>query len=95
MIGGHVIKNYENQSEFARTYYGQGRTEGRTEGRAEGQRSAIIQIAKARFTAITAEDEAFVNAVTDIDEVRRIVVEVATAPSYEAFQAQLVTRSKS
>ena len=91
MIGGHVIKNYEYQSEFARTYYGQGRTE----GRAEGQRSAIVQIARARFTAITAEDEAFVNAVTDIDELQRLVVEVATAPSYEAFQAKLVTHSKS
>ena len=93
MIGGHVIKNYEYQSEFARKYYGQGLTEGRTE-RTEGQRAAIIQIARARFTTVTADDEASVNSVTDLDELARLVVDVATVSSYAAFRAQLAARSK-
>lgn len=97
MIGGHVIKNYEYQSEFARKYYGngltQGRAEGLTEGRTEGQRSAILRIARARFATVTAEDEERLNTLT-LDDLERLVVEVAMVPTYEAFQAQLSTRSK-
>lgn len=91
LIGGHMIKNYEYQSEFARKYYGQGRTEGRT----EGQRSAILRIARARFGSVTAEDEALVNAVTNVEELERLVVDVATAPTYEAVRALLAAHSKS
>jgi threonine synthase len=94
-----VIKNYEYQSEFARKYYGnglmQGRTEGRAEGRTEVQRSAILGIARARFATVAAEDEERLDAITDMNELEQLVVEVATASTYEAFQAQLSTRSKS
>jgi flagellar biosynthesis/type III secretory pathway protein FliH len=34
---------YEYQSEFARRYYGKGKTEGRVEGRAEGRVEGLMQ----------------------------------------------------
>jgi len=56
------MRGYEYQSEFARTYYNQGRSEGRSEGREEGLCSAVVKLAHARGDAISAEEQAAIGA---------------------------------
>ena len=50
------MQGYKYQSEFARRYYNQGRTEGRTKGREEGFRSAVLALARTKLETITPED---------------------------------------
>ncbi|HWO23937.1 MAG TPA: hypothetical protein VNO30_34580 [Kofleriaceae bacterium] len=56
-LEARMLKGYEYQSDFARKYYSQGRTEGRKEGREEGLRQAIIALVGARLPGIRDELE--------------------------------------
>ena len=91
-----MIKNLDYQSEFVRTHlYTKAFLDGYVEGLREGLRSAIIRIALARFTTVTADDEALVSTVMDTVELRLLVVAVATAESYATFHELLASRTKS
>jgi len=58
--------NYEYQSDFAKRYVAQGRTEGRAEGRTEGRAESILRVLEARGIAISAEQRARILSCTDM-----------------------------
>lgn len=68
-----AIGTYEYQSDFARRYYGQGRTE----GRAEGEAKALLALLEARGLDVPADGRARITECTDLDQleawVRRAV----------------------
>jgi hypothetical protein len=47
-----MMKGYEYQTDFAKKYVAQGRTEGLEQGRAEGQAKALLTILRARGIAV-------------------------------------------
>jgi hypothetical protein len=47
-----MMKGYEYQSDFAKKYVAQGRTEGRTEGLAEGEARAVLTALRVRGIAV-------------------------------------------
>ena len=59
------MQGYQYRSEFARKYYNQGRDEGRDEGRVQGLRDAVLAFARARLDAVTADDQALIEAAHD------------------------------
>ncbi|HEY0941004.1 MAG TPA: hypothetical protein VGE08_12960 [Steroidobacter sp.] len=79
--------NYEYQSDFARKFYGQGKTEGRAEGRAEGSRerliSLIAQLLGLRFGPL---DEVTLSriAATSSAELEKVAERLLSAPTLAA-----------
>jgi len=55
------MQGYQYRSEFARKYYNQGRDEGRV----QGLRDAVLAFARARLDAVTADDQALIEAAHD------------------------------
>jgi len=69
-LEARMIKGYQYQSDFARTYYGQGLAEGEQKGRQEGKeaglRTAVMALAHARLKTLPADDLAKIAALTDV-----------------------------
>lgn len=61
------IETYEYESDFARRYYGQGKTEGRSEGEAK----ALLRVLAARGIAVSDDARARITACTDLDQLER------------------------
>jgi len=69
-----------------------GKTEGRTEGRIEGQHEDIMTILTGRFGAVPASLQQQVTGVTDLAQLRALVLQAATALTLEEFSASLQVR---
>jgi len=79
---------YEYQSDFARTYFGQGEAEGRTKGRDEGRAEALLAVLEARGIALDAEARGRIVGCTDSEQLQRWIVRAATVSSVrEVFEA--------
>jgi hypothetical protein len=73
---------YEYQSDFARHYYGQGKTEGRIEGRAEGTRELLTRQLNLRFGPL--DEHALARlASASIAELEGIAERLLTAPTLD------------
>ncbi|MDN5859990.1 MAG: hypothetical protein L0H84_15350, partial [Pseudonocardia sp.] len=70
---------YEYQSEFARRYFAQGRTEGKAEGKAEG----VLAVLDARGITVPAQVRARITECTDVDLLDTWVRRAATANQAE------------
>jgi hypothetical protein len=80
VIGNDMLKNYEYQSNFARKYYGQGKTE----GKAEGHREIALSIAQMRVPALSAELAARIEAATDATRLQQLITTMVAAPNEQA-----------
>jgi hypothetical protein len=85
------MQHYEYQSDFARKYYGQGvaagreegrqagreegRQAGREEGRQDGLRAAVVALARTKLEALSDDDIAAIEAVSD----QRVLTELVTS----------------
>ena len=83
---------YEYQSDFARSYFGQGEAKGRAEGeakgRAEGEAKALVAVLEARGMTLDAPTRERIMGCTDSDQLQRWIVRAATASSiHEVFEA--------
>lgn len=65
------MQGYVYRSEFARTYYNQGRSEGRE----EGLQAAVLALAHTKLETVTADDQAMIEALHD----ERILIELTGA----------------
>jgi hypothetical protein len=83
------MQGYKYQSEFARRYYNQGRSEGRTKGREEGFRSAVLALARTKLETITPEDEAAIKALHDKRALTELVGALGQARSAAKARAAL------
>jgi len=92
------MQGYKYQSEFARRYYNQGRTEGRTKGREEGLRSAVLALARTKLETVTADDEAAIKALHDkraLTELVGALGQARSAAKARAALALVIARSRS
>ena len=70
---------YEYQSDFARRYVSQGRTE----GRAEGEAKAVLAVLDARGIDVPEDARARITGCADLDQLDTWVRRAATATSVE------------
>ena len=82
-----MIKGYEYQSDFARKYYGQGKTEGREESR-EDLRREIVELVSARMPAIRDELASRLRAQPEA-ALARVAMALAQAQDEDAVRAVL------
>lgn len=68
---------YEYQSDFARRYFGQGKTEGRTEGKAE----AVLAVLAARSVEVSAQAHRRIAECSDLDQLESWLRRASTAES--------------
>jgi hypothetical protein len=79
---------YEYQSDFARSYFGQGEAKGRAEGEAKGEAKALVAVLEARGMTLDAPTRERIMGCTDSDQLQRWIVRAATASSiHEVFGA--------
>ncbi|WP_331067376.1 hypothetical protein [Steroidobacter sp.] len=78
--------NYEYQSEFARKYYGQGKTEGRAEGRRETLIDLITKQLGLRFGPLDSVHLSRINAATSA-ELEKVAEQLLAAPTLDAALA--------
>ncbi|MGH3709310.1 MAG: hypothetical protein ACRDRQ_14680, partial [Pseudonocardiaceae bacterium] len=74
-----MTTSYEYQSDFARRYFSQGRTEGRAEGEARGEAKAVLAFLDARGITVSDDVRARIAACTDLDQLDTWVRRAATA----------------
>jgi hypothetical protein len=72
-----MMKGYEYQSEFARKYYG----EGRTEGLVEGEARALLTTLRVRGIAVSDADRERILAQKDPQQLERWLEKAAVATS--------------
>lgn len=78
---------YEYKSDFARTYFGQGKAEGKAEGEAKGRVEALLAVLKARGMTPDAPTHQRIVSCTDFELLQRWIVRAATASSlHEVFE---------
>jgi hypothetical protein len=77
---------YEYQSDFARTYFGQGKTAGLAEGEAKGEARALFAVLEARGMTLDSSTRDRINSCMDAEQLQRWIVRAATASSlHEVF----------
>lgn len=78
VVEAAMIEGYKYQSEFARKYFTQGLEEGREQGREQGREEglgvAVVELARQKLGALSAEDEGRLAAVKDPAERTRLVL---------------------
>jgi len=83
-----IMKGYEYQSDFAKRYFGQGRTEGRVEGRAEGRAEeaarALLTVLRVRGLAVPDAVRERILAQKDPERLERWLEKAAVAASVTA-----------
>ena len=90
------MQGYEYQSEFARRYYNQGRKEGLEEGCETGLRRAVLALARTKLEAVTADDEAAIEALHEERALTELISALGQARSAsEARAAFVVARLRS
>jgi len=95
------MQHYEYQSDFARKYYGQGvaegleqgrqagREEGRQAGREDGLRAAVVALARTKLEALSDDDIAAIEAVSDQRALTELVTSLGQASSVLEARATL------
>ncbi|MEO5725775.1 MAG: hypothetical protein ABI134_23560 [Byssovorax sp.] len=80
-----MMKGYEYQSDFAKKYVAQGRTEGRTEGltegRAEGEARALLTALRVRGIAVPEATRERILAQKDLEQLDRWLEKAVVATS--------------
>ena len=79
-----MMKGYEYQSDFAKKYFAQGRTEGRTEGRAEEAARNLLTVLRVRGLAVPDEVRERILAQRDPERLERWLEKAAVATSVAA-----------
>ena len=79
-----VLMGYEYQSDFAKKYVAQGRTEGRTEGRIEEAASAVLTVLRVRGFAVPEADRERILSEKDPERLERWLEKAAVAASVSA-----------
>jgi hypothetical protein len=86
------MKGYEYQSDFAKKYVAQGRTEGRTEGRAEGRAEEaarnLLTVLRARGIAVPDSIRERILAQKDPELLERWLEKAVVASSVNAILAE-------
>jgi hypothetical protein len=84
-----MMKGYEYQSDFAKKYVAQGRTEGRTEGRAEGRAEEaarnLLSVLRVRGIAVPDAVRERIQAQKDPERLERWLEKAAVASSLTAI----------
>ena len=78
---------WEYKSDFARRYYGQGRTEGLEEGRAEGEARALLGFLAARGVDVPHSARERIMRCTDLDQLETWVRRAATVSTVDELFA--------
>jgi flagellar biosynthesis/type III secretory pathway protein FliH len=84
-------RKYEYKSDFARTYFAQGRAEGeaageakgRVEGEAKGRAEALLAVLTARGMALDTSTRERIVSCTDSEQLQRWIMRAATASSLQ------------
>ena len=79
-----MMKGYEYQSDFARRYVAQGRTEGRAEGRAEGTAHSLLTVLRVRGIAVPEAVRERILAEKDAERLERWLEKATVASSAAA-----------
>jgi hypothetical protein len=79
------MKGYEYQSDFAKKYVAQGRTEGRVEGRAEEAARAVLTVLRARGLAVSDAVRERILSQKDPERLERWLEKAAVAASVAAI----------
>ena len=79
--------NYEYQTDFARKYYGQGKTEGKAEGKAEAAREDIYEVLDARGLQLSPEHRQRIATCEDLAQLKAWLRAAVTASSVEQLLA--------
>jgi hypothetical protein len=78
---------YEHQSDFARTYFGQGEAKGRAEGEIKGEikgeTKALLAVLEARGMTLDPSTRERIEGCMDAEQLQRWIVRAATASSIE------------
>ena len=72
---------YEYQSDFARTYFGQGEAKGQAEGEIKGETRALLAVLEARGMTLDTSTRERIEACMDAEQLQRWIVRAATASS--------------
>jgi hypothetical protein len=83
------MQRYEYQSDFARKYYGQGVTEGLEKGLENGLRAAVVALARTKLEALSDDDLAAIEAVSDPRVLTELVTSLGRARSALEARATL------
>ena len=71
------------QSDFARTYYGQGLSEGEARGEARGEAKSLLMVLTARGLDVNEDIRARITSCTDTEQLATWLRRAATADSVE------------
>ena len=82
------MKGYEYQSDFAKKYVAQGRTEGRSEGRSEEAARALLTVLRARGIAVPDAVRERILAQKDPELLESWLEKAAVASSVHAILAE-------
>ena len=74
-------RKYEYQSDFARTYFGQGLAEGEAKGEVKGRAEALLTVLQVRGMALDVPTRERIVGCTDSEQLQRWIVRAATASS--------------
>jgi hypothetical protein len=83
------MQRYEYQSDFARKYYGQGVAEGLEQGLENGLRAAVIALVRIKLEALSDDDRAAIEAVSDQRVLTELVTSLGRASSIPEARATL------
>jgi len=82
------MKGYEYQSDFAKKYVAQGRSEGRNEGRSEEAARALLTVLRARGIAVADAVRERILAQKDTELLESWLEKAAVASSVQAILAE-------
>jgi hypothetical protein len=74
-----ATRTYQYRSEFARSYYAQGRAEGEAKGEAKGEANAVLTVLLARGIEVPEEAQARIDGCEDIEQLTEWARRAATA----------------
>lgn len=84
-LEARMIKGYQYQSHFARTYYGQGRQDGQQ----AGLRAAVVALARAKLDDLSDDDIAAIEAVSDPQILTELVTSLGETRTTRKARAAL------
>ena len=76
-------EGYEYQSDFARKYFGKGKTEGKAEGKAEGLTKSLMTFLTARGFEVSEEVRNTIVSCRELDQLEKWIRRAATANSID------------
>lgn len=89
ILEARMIKGYQYQSDFARKYYGQGRSEGLEKGREQGLRAAVVALARTKLEQLSDDDVTAIETMSDPRVLTELVTSLGEAHSAAEARAAL------